>query len=141
MLGLGSWQLFEDFLVTDAERASESDAWSSARSKRDLVTKPGCRVLRMFSTCWQKKSFEKIHPLTGTGKYPPSGRVVPVYDDIGPSCYSRSEILYHFIRFAGHGSQASQNRRNVTVVTGHRGLTAKIQNKWSQQRNFAIFRL
>ena len=54
---------------------------------------------------------------------------------MGPS------VLYHFIQFTGHGSQASWNRRNVTVVTGHRGLAAKIQNKWSHQRNFAIFKL
>ena len=52
--------------------------------------------------------------------------------------YVRSPTVpVHFIHFAGHGSQASQ--RNV--VTGHKGMVAKIQNKWSHQRNFAIFKL
>jgi len=46
--------------------------------------------------------------LTGTGKYLPNGRVVPVYDDIGPSCYS--EICPRFIECFALSSSS-----NVTV--------------------------
>jgi len=55
----------------------------------------------------EKKSSRR-YILTGTGKYLPNGWLVPVYNDIGPSCYS--EICPRFIDYF-----ALSPSSNVTV--------------------------